>query len=88
MNKFLALGLACALPTGLAAEDPAEATFNDALLGTATVLVIEEGMPSTKDTTLCVRAIGEQAECMAFNRAVLTAHIKKVSALRERGRWM
>jgi len=88
MKKLLALGLVCALPTGLAAEDPAEATFNDALLGTATVLVIEEGAAATAKDTLCVRAIGDQTECMAFNRAVLTAHIKKVSALRERGRWM
>ncbi len=88
MNKLVALGLACALPTGLAAEDPTEATFNDALLGTTTVLVIEEGAPAAAKDTLCVRAIGEQTECMAFNRAVLTAHAKKVSALRERGRWM
>ena len=86
MKKLLALGLVCALPTGLAAEDPNE-TFNDALLGTTTVLVIEEGTPAAKDV-VCVRAIGEQTECMTFNRAVLTAHVKKVSALRERGRWM
>ena len=86
MKKLLALGLVCALPTGLAAEDPNE-TFNDALLGTATVLVIDEGAAPAKDT-LCVRAVGDQTECMTFNRAVLTAHTKKVSVLRERGRWM
>ncbi len=86
MKKLLALGLVCALPTGLAAEDPNE-LFNDALLGMTNVLVIDEGTPLAKDV-VCVRAIGEQTECMAFNRAVLTAHVKKVSALRERGRWM
>ena len=85
MKKLLALGLVCALPTGLAAEDPT--LFNDALLGTTDVLVIDDGAPLAKDAQ-CVRAIGEQTECMAFNRAVLTAHIKKVSALRERGPWM
>ena len=86
MKKLLALGLVCALPTGLAAEDPNE-LFNDALLGTTDVLVIDEGTPLAKDV-VCVRTIGEQTDCMAFNRAVLTAHVKKVSALRERGRWM
>ena len=86
MKKLLALGLVCALPTGLAAEDPDE-FFNDALLGTADVLVIEEGTTLAKDV-LCARAVGEQTDCMAFTRAVLTAHVKKVSALRERGRWM
>jgi len=87
MKKFLALGLACALPTGLAGEDAGEA-FNEALLGTTTVLVIDEASPAASKDALCVRALGEQAECMAFNRAVLTARTKKVSALRERGRWM
>ena len=88
MKKLLTLGLVCALPTGLAAEDPTEASFNDALLGTATVLVIEEGTAADAKDTLCVHAIADRTDCMAFNRAVLTAHIKKVSALRERGRWM
>jgi hypothetical protein len=86
MKKLFALGLVCALPTGLAAEDPNE-LFNDALLGTTNVLVIEDATALAKDV-VCVRAVAEQTECMAFNRAVLTAHIKKVSALRERGRWM
>ncbi len=83
MKKFLAIGLACCLPTGLAAEDPQE---NETLLGTVNVLVIEEQAPMAKDV-LCARA-GAATECMAFNRAVLTARIQKVSALRERGRWM
>ena len=82
MNKFLAIGLACCLPTGLAAEDPQ----NDTLLGSVSVLVIEESTPLARDV-LCARA-GERTECMAFNRAVLTARIQKVSTLRERGRWM
>ncbi len=84
MNKLLAIGLACCLPTGLAAEDPgpAESSF----LGTVNVLVIEESAPLARDV-MCARA-GDKTECMAFNRAVLTARIQKVSALKERGRWM
>ena len=89
MKKFLAIGLACCLPLGLAAEDPHESS---ALLGTVNVLVIEESVPLARDV-LCARAAGEQrgekaTECMAVHRAVLTARIQKVSALRERGRWM
>ena len=83
MNKWIAIGLTCCLPTGLAAEDPAS---NDSLLGTMNVLVIEDSAPLAKDV-VCAGA-GERAECMAFNRAVLTARLQKVSALRERGRWM
>ena len=83
MNKMIAIGLACCLPMGLAAEDPHE---NDALLGSVNVLVMEESAPLAKDV-LCARA-GDRTECMAFNRAVLTARIQKVSVLRERGRWM
>ena len=83
MKKLLAIGLACALPTGLAAEDPSE---SDSFLGTTNVLVIEEPAPLARDV-LCARA-GHDTECMAFNRAVLTARIQKVSTLRERGRWM
>ena len=51
------------------------------------VLVIEESPPLATDV-VCARGAGEQAECMVLNRAVLTARIQKVSALRERGRWM
>ena len=83
MNKTIAIGLACCLPMGLAAEDPHE---NDALLGSVNVLVMEESAPLANDV-LCARA-GDRTECMAFNRAVLTARIQKVSVLRERGRWM
>ncbi len=84
MNKLFAIGLTCCLPTGLAAEDPRE---NDALLGTVNVLVMEESVPLAKDI-LCARSGADRTECMAFNRAVLTARVQKVSALRERGRWM
>jgi hypothetical protein len=81
MKKLLAIGLTiCCLPTGLAAEDQSEA-----FLGTVNVLVIEDSTPSRD--MLCAGA-GERSECMAFNRAVLTARIQKVSALHERGRWM
>lgn len=85
MNKFLAIGLACCLPTGLAAEDPREI---EVPLGTVNVLVIEESTPIANDV-LCARATpGKPADCMATHRAVLTARLQKVSTLRERGRWM
>jgi len=89
MKNHLAIGLACCLPLGLAAEDPHDFS---ALLGTVNVLVIEESVPLARDV-LCARAAGGQrgentTECMAVHRAVLTARIQKVSALRERGRWM
>jgi hypothetical protein len=90
MKKVLAMGLACCLPLGLAAEHPDEST---AYLGTVDVLVMDESVPIAKDV-LCARAgtsiPGERAseDCMAVHRAVLTARIQKVSALRQRGRWM
>jgi hypothetical protein len=83
MNKLIAIGLACCLPTALSAEDPGP---SEAFLGTVNVLVIEESAPLAHDV-MCARA-GEKTDCMAFNRAVLTARIQKVSALKERGRWM
>ncbi len=83
MNKLIAIGLACCLPTVIAAEDQSR---SEDILGTVNVLVIEESAPLAKDL-VCARA-GENTECMAFNRAVLTARIQKVSALKERGRWM
>ncbi|HXN15410.1 MAG TPA: hypothetical protein VN878_03480 [Usitatibacter sp.] len=85
MKKYLAIGLVCSLPTGLAAEDPNEPSV---ALGTVNVLVIEESVPIVKDVA-CARNPGDKAtECMAFHRAVLTARTQKVSALQERGRWM
>jgi hypothetical protein len=89
MKKYLAIGLACCVPLGLAAEDPNDAS---ALMGTVGVLVIQESVPIAKDV-MCARAGGaptaeSATECMAVHRAVLTARIQKVSALRERGRWM
>ena len=87
MNKLLAIGLACCLPTGLAAEDPSSDA--DAALGFLNVLVIEESAPIATDV-MCTRGSGDKAgaECMAVHRAVLTARVQKVSTLRERGRWM
>lgn len=87
MNKLIAIGLACCIPTGLAAEDPAEGS-GDAQLGTVSVLVIEEAAPAVKDV-MCAGGTPERAstDCMTVHRAVLTARIQKVSA-RERGRWM
>jgi len=79
MKNLLAIGLACVLPTGLAAEDPGS---SEASLGTMTVIVMDES-PAAKDSG-CANASG----CMAFNRAVLTARTQKVSVLRERGRWI
>ena len=85
MKKLLAIGLAACLPTGLAAEDPAD---QEVSLGTANVLVIEDSAPVAKDI-LCARNPSDQSatECMAVHRAVLTARIQKISA-RERSRWM
>jgi len=89
MKNFIAIGLACCLPLGLAAEDPQDSS---AFLGTVNVLVIEDSVPLVRDV-LCARAAGEMrgqkaTECMAVHRAVLTARTQKVSALHERGRWM
>lgn len=85
MKKLLAIGLACSLPLGLAAEDP---HAPQAPLGTVDVLVIEESAPLAKDL-FCARSAGQKdSECMAAHRAVLTARLQKVSTLRERGRWM
>ncbi len=87
MKKLLAIGLACCLPLGLAAEDPRDATAT--ALGTVNVLVMEDSVPMAKDL-LCDR--GPKSEpgpgCMAAHRAVLTARLQKVSALHERGRWL
>ena len=85
MKKLLAIGLACCLPTGLAAEDPAEADF---LPATVNVLVMEDSTPLANDV-LCARSPTDKraAECLTMNRAVLTARMQKVS-LRERSRWM
>ena len=85
MKKLLAIGLAACLPTGLAAEDPADQEIS---LGTTNVLVIEESAPVAKDL-LCARNPSDAAaaDCMAVHRAVLTARLQKISA-RERSRWM
>lgn len=86
MKKLLAIGLVCCLPTGLAAEDPSAPAEAD--LGTVHVMVIEETAPVAKDVVCTRGAERGTAECMAVHRAVLTARVQKVSALRERGRWM
>jgi hypothetical protein len=85
MNKLLAIGLACCLPTGLAAEDP-----NDAFraLGLTDSLVIEDSVPIARDLYCSRNPADAATECMAFHRAVLTARIQKVSAAAARGRWM
>jgi len=88
MKNLLAIGLACCLPVGLAAEDISSENA-EAAVGTVNVLVIEESAPMAKDV-LCTRSPEDKgaSECMAVHRAVLTARMQKVSALRERGRWM
>ena len=85
MKKILAIGLACCLPTGLAAEDPSEPDF---LPATVSILVMEDATPLAKDV-LCARSSSDRAtaDCLTMHRAVLTARLQKVS-LRERGRWM
>jgi hypothetical protein len=84
MKNLLAIGLACLLPTGLAAEDP-EQTAPD--LGTVGVLVIEDSAPIAGDVICSRHGAEKSAECMAVHRAVLTARIQKVSA-RDRSLWM
>ena len=86
MKKLLAMGLACCLPTGLAAEDPSEPDF---LPATVNVLVMEDSAPVAVNDVLCARSPSDKraTECLTVNRAVLTARMQKVS-LRERSRWM
>ena len=86
MKKLLAMGLACSLPTGLAAEDPSEPDF---LPATVSILVMEEAPAVAVNDVLCARSPSDKraAECLTMNRAVLTARMQKVS-LRERSRWM
>jgi hypothetical protein len=80
------MGLACSLPTGLAAEDPSEPDF---LPATVSILVMEDSAPAAMNDVLCARSASSKpaAECLTVNRAVLTARMQKVS-LRERSRWM
>ena len=85
MNKLLAIGLACCLPTGLAAEDPAEPAW---AVPVTNSLVIEESVPLTKDVFCARNPTDKATECMAFHRAVLTARLQKVSTGRTHGRWM
>jgi hypothetical protein len=84
VKKLLAIGLAACFPVALSAEDP---SYSDALLGTTSVLVIDEVAPIDVHCAPAAKASGG-SNCMAFSRAVLTAHTQKVSTLRERGRWM
>ena len=85
MKKLLAIGLACCIPTLLAAEDPNDSAI---VLGAVDSLVFDESVPIARNV-FCSRNPADKAtECLAFHRAVLTAHIERVPALRERGRWM
>ena len=85
MKNILAIGLACCLPMGFAADDPEDA---GASLGTVNALVIEDSVPIAQDALCARNPVDKAQECMAFHRAVLTARIQKVSTLRDRGRWM
>jgi hypothetical protein len=83
MNRLLAIGLACAIPTSLAAEDPASAWY---LMATESSVVIDE--PSaTADQVACARpdAEGAAADCMVLQRAVLGAHVAR-APIRDRAR--
>ena len=87
MKRLLAIGLASCLPMGLAAEDPADALPS---LGTVSVLVIEDSIPAAPGLACASSAVekaGGKPECVAVHRAVLSGHIQRGSALRERGRW-
>jgi hypothetical protein len=86
VKNFIAIGLACCIPIGLAAED---SNSSEAYLGTMPVLVVDDSSPGADPA--CAGTSVETLEagrCVSFNRAVLTARIQKVSVLRERGRWM
>jgi hypothetical protein len=85
MKNFLAIGLACCLPIGLAAED---SNSSEGFLGTMNVLVVDDSAQPGRDCSHVQAERAEAAECMSFNRAVLTARIQKVSVLHERGRWL
>jgi hypothetical protein len=87
MKNFIAIGLACCIPIGLAAED---SNSSEAYLGTMPVLVVDDSASPGAEPA-CAAASVESLEaggCVSFNRAVLTARIQKVSVLHERGRWM
>jgi hypothetical protein len=85
MKNLLAIGLVCCLPVGFASEDP---NPPEAYLGAMPVLVVEESVTTGNDDAACARVASPDAECMSFNRAVLTGRIQEVSVLHERGRWM
>ena len=82
MKNLLAIGLACALPCGFAAEESGRVEAN---LGTIEVLVIEDAAATH---VACMQAGDARNDCMSFNQALLTARTRKVSALHERGRWI
>jgi hypothetical protein len=84
MKNLLAIGLACCVPIGFAAEDPDRP---EAYLGSTPVLVVD-GSVATGDDAACAHTSSLDAGCMSFNTAVLTARIQEVSVLHERGRWM
>jgi hypothetical protein len=84
MKNLLAIGLACCVPIGFASED---SNRPEAYLGAMPVLVVEESVATGNDAA-CARVASPDAECMSFNRAVLTGRIQEVSVLHERGRWM
>ena len=87
MKKLLAIGLATCLPMGLAAEDPVATART---FGIVNVLVLDESLPVGKDLPCASAALPKagSSECMAVHRAVLSGHIQRASALRERGRWL
>ena len=84
MKNLLAIGLACCVPIGFAAEDPDRP---EAYLGSTPVLVVDESAATGNDPA-CARMASPDARCMSFDPAVLTARIQEVSVLHERGRWM
>ena len=86
MKNFIAIGLACCIPIGLAAED---CNSSEAYLGTMPVLVVDDWSPGADPACSGSSVEGFAADrCVSFNRAVVTARIQKVSVLHERGRWM
>ena len=87
MKSFLAIALACCLPARLATEDPPHRAI---AVGEESVLAIEDAAPiaAGRYCAPAPEAGGALARCFTIRRAVLTASIRRVSALSNSGRWM
>jgi hypothetical protein len=86
MKKLLAIFLVSCFPSAIAGGDSSDQVSAD-IFGSVDVLVLEDTPPATSDV-LCSRGVeARTADCVTVNRAVLSARVKRVPALQERGRW-